>query len=146
MNTRFLSHTKFLTSMTYQLKWFLKYFTHNMTFVIQCEWIGLRICIVEWLSRGRFRMGGSCPPHIEQYVYYSAVVHLSGFTVRSIILFTNAAILRINPPPPTPNAISLVPRPLCNCRSTWLRSDAEATLSYIPAGKKRQCGDLIMNN
>ena len=67
--------------------------------------------------------------YIEQYVYYPAVVHLSAFTVRSIILFTNAAILRINPLPP--NAISLVPRLLCNCRSTWLRSDAEATLSYL---------------
>ena len=32
-----------------------------------------------------------------------------------------------------PNAISLVPRLLCNCRSTWLRSDAEATLSYLLA-------------
>jgi len=30
-------------------------------------------------------------------MYYPAVVHLSAFTVRSIILFTNAAILRINP-------------------------------------------------
>ena len=35
----------------------------------------------------------------EQYVYYPAVVHLSAFTVRSIILFTNAASLRINSPP-----------------------------------------------
>ena len=38
--------------------------------------------------------------YIEQYVYYPAVIHLSGFTVRSIILFTNAAILHINPPSP----------------------------------------------
>jgi len=37
--------------------------------------------------------------NIEQYVYYPAVVHLSAFTIRSIILFINAAILRINPLP-----------------------------------------------
>ena len=37
--------------------------------------------------------------YIEQYVYYPAVVHFSAFTVRSIILFTNAVILRINSPP-----------------------------------------------
>ena len=37
--------------------------------------------------------------YIEQYVYYPVVVHLSAFTVRSIILLTNAAILRITPLP-----------------------------------------------
>ena len=34
--------------------------------------------------------------YIEQYLYYPAVVYLSAFTVRSIILFTNVAILHIN--------------------------------------------------
>jgi len=39
--------------------------------------------------------------NIEQYVYYPAVVpNLSALTVRTIILFINAAILRINPLPP----------------------------------------------
>jgi len=61
--------------------------------------------------------------YIEQYVYYPAVVHLSAFTVRSIIYFTNAAILRINPPPP--NAISLF------CFATVDRHGFEAMLKLI---------------
>ena len=56
------------------------------------------------VERGRIQgvLGVHGPPslglhrNIEQYVYYPAIVHLSAFTVRSIILFINAAILRIN--------------------------------------------------
>jgi len=89
--------------------------------------------------RGGFRGGGSLgsmdpPPlglhrHIEQYVYYPAVVHLSAFTVRSIIAFTNAAFLRINPPPPLRTQLASFP----DCFATVDRHGYEAAQKLLSA-------------